>query len=1582
MPTTLQFRRGNNTQNNSFTGAAGEITFDTTNKTLRVHDASTAGGTRLATFAEVQALQAANALDSDIIKAITNNELKLLDSARATSLIDSAYVQARVTAGTDSSATIALIDEHALDSGRATSLIDSAYINARTDANIDSSALITLVENELKLLDSNRGNALIDTRVNASFINNLTIDADTLGGQNSAFYRAYGNLTGTPTIPSLGNSFVDSAEALKIVDANALDSGRGAALIDARVNATFINNLTIDADTLGGQNSAYHLNYNNFTNTPTIPGFGTNFIDSSTANTLADARIAANLIDEDNFASNSNSRAPSQQSVKAFIDTYVGELIDEDNMGSNSASRPPSQQSVKAYVDAEVAGVVDAAPGALNTLNELAAALNDDANFSTTVTNSIATKATLAEAQAVDPKLGTDFVDSAETLKLIDANALDSARGRAFIQGSDLDMGTNKILYANVYANLNDLPNASTYHGMFAHVHATGYAYFSHAGAWYQLIDTTSVPKLGSDFIDSAEALKLIDANALDSGRGNALIDARVNSTFINNLTIDADTLGGQNSAYYRAYSNLTGTPTIPSLGNNFVDSAATITLADARIANNIIDEDNFSTNSSTRAPSQQSVKAYVDANAGSTLTVQEEGSSLSTAATTLNFVGSNVTASGTGSTKTITITGSGGIALSDLSVTTTSASGGGSLSYDNSTGVFTFAPSTNTGGGGGDVVDDTSPQLGGDLETNGNNINVADTDLLQIGTGNDLQIYHQSDVSYLKSTNASAPIRLQAPAGEIMGNFAPNGSVDLYHNGSKKFETTSAGATVTGALTVSGDLTVDTNTLSIDASTNHVGIGISPQAAATLSIVEDVGTADQSQLMLGNANGSFMRLGITGTGANENAHIKTNANEDLEFQIGQAANNASPNFLFSTSGNFSLTGTVDGRDVAADGTKLDGIASGATANANTDALSEGSSNLYFTNTRALDLINANALDSARALLVAETEFSVTTANGGAYKFTGDGFPSESGNNPTLYFTRGKRYVIHNSSYGAHPLYIKTTPGTGTGNQYASGTAGQGTVKVTFDVPMDAPTTLYYQCSVHSAMRGSIVVLSDASAVDSAQVTGIVDSDYVNIRSLKGLSVTTASASGGGSLAYNNVTGVFTFAPSTNSGGGGGGGLDSALAIQLIDSDYVRARQSGTSGTTAYSPAPKYARLGLTSNKSVSTSFTAINTFDTRIVDTSDNNALTSTLGDGKFIIPAGVSKIKLRASAIVTDVGDQVIMQFWKNGSEVAGTSSAEVQSTGVDQPMAMSAILDVVQNDYFQVAIYAGDAGTVSTTAQNRTWFELEVVEGSMLGGFGELSTLSNVQSTTPSDGQALVWDSANQYWEPGTVGAAITVQEEGSSLSTSATTLNFVGSGVTASGTGATKTITISGGGGGGSGGSGLTKHTYFATAGQTQFSGADELGTSLAFDAGTINVYHNGIQLRAVDDYIESAGTNRITFTQSVDSDDIVVIDKFSGGGGGTSWQSLKTSSYTAEAGQGVLTNTTGGAFAVNLPANPSAGDEVKVVDAYGIAGTNNVTIGRNNSKIHGADSDFILDINRAAVSLVYVDGTQGWVVTEK
>jgi len=67
-------------------------------------------------------------------------------------------------------------------------------------------------------------------------------------------------------------------------------------------------------------------------------------------------------------------------------------LIDSDTMSGASSTNVASAESIKTYVDAEVAGIVDSAPGTLNTLNELAAALGDDANFSTTVTNNIATK--------------------------------------------------------------------------------------------------------------------------------------------------------------------------------------------------------------------------------------------------------------------------------------------------------------------------------------------------------------------------------------------------------------------------------------------------------------------------------------------------------------------------------------------------------------------------------------------------------------------------------------------------------------------------------------------------------------------------------------------------------------------------------------------------------------------------------------------------------------------------------------------------------------------------------------------------------------------------------------------------------------------------------------------------------------------------------------------------------------------------------------------------------------------------------------------------------------------------------------
>jgi len=99
-------------------------------------------------------------------------------------------------------------------------------------------------------------------------------------------------------------------------------------------------------------------------------------------------------------------------------------------------------------------------------------------------------------------------------------------------------------------------------------------------------------------------------------------------------------------------------------------------------------------------------------------------------------------------------------------------------------------------------------------------------------------------------------------------------------------------------------------------------------------------------------------------------------------------------------------------------------------------------------------------------------------------------------------------------------------------------------------------------------------------------------------------------------------------------------------------------------------------------------------------------------------------------------------------------------------------------------------------------------------------------------------------------------------------------------------------------------------------------------------------------------------------------------------GGTSWVAVKTSDFTAVGGEGYFVNTTGGAVAVTLPASPSLGDEVSVVDYAGTADTNNITINRNSHKIQGDASNLTISTERAGFTLVYVDATQGWLLKDK
>jgi hypothetical protein len=97
--------------------------------------------------------------------------------------------------------------------------------------------------------------------------------------------------------------------------------------------------------------------------------------------------------------------------------------------------------------------------------------------------------------------------------------------------------------------------------------------------------------------------------------------------------------------------------------------------------------------------------------------------------------------------------------------------------------------------------------------------------------------------------------------------------------------------------------------------------------------------------------------------------------------------------------------------------------------------------------------------------------------------------------------------------------------------------------------------------------------------------------------------------------------------------------------------------------------------------------------------------------------------------------------------------------------------------------------------------------------------------------------------------------------------------------------------------------------------------------------------------------------------------------------GISWQSsVKTSGFTAVAGEGYFCNTTSAGFTVTLPATPTAGQQVAVVDYAGTADTNAIIISPNGNKIEGGTSNLQLTGDREGVNLVYIDSTQGWLAS--
>jgi hypothetical protein len=96
-------------------------------------------------------------------------------------------------------------------------------------------------------------------------------------------------------------------------------------------------------------------------------------------------------------------------------------------------------------------------------------------------------------------------------------------------------------------------------------------------------------------------------------------------------------------------------------------------------------------------------------------------------------------------------------------------------------------------------------------------------------------------------------------------------------------------------------------------------------------------------------------------------------------------------------------------------------------------------------------------------------------------------------------------------------------------------------------------------------------------------------------------------------------------------------------------------------------------------------------------------------------------------------------------------------------------------------------------------------------------------------------------------------------------------------------------------------------------------------------------------------------------------------------GGASWQAVQTGNFNANVGEGYFVNTSAAAITATLPGSPVLGDFISFIDYAGTFDTNNLTVARNGNNIQGTAADLIVATERAGFTLVYTDGTQGWLL---
>ena len=258
------------------------------------------------------------------------------------------------------------------------------------------------------------------------------------------------------------------------------------------------------------------------------------------------------------------------------------------------------------------------------------------------------------------------------------------------------------------------------------------------------------------------------------------------------------------------------------------------------------------------------------------------------------------------------------------------------------------------------DLVSDTSPQLGGNLDTNSNNIDFGDSNAgtvnrLRFGASTDLEIFHNGTNNHIDCHTAGQDLYIRPTKDVYFQDYSTDdklikmvkdGAVELYHDNSKKFETTSGGVSVTGGINLTTNLSLlDNGYLKLgtgdDLQLYHDGSHsyISDQGTGNLRVLTNtftVNNAGNSENMINATADGSVQLYHNGTekfttqsyGASVDGVItlvKDSADDETSgFQVNGAAMDASGyNYLMSATNDNStncLTMFINGSSRTGDG--------------------------------------------------------------------------------------------------------------------------------------------------------------------------------------------------------------------------------------------------------------------------------------------------------------------------------------------------------------------------------------------------------------------------------------------------------------------------------------------------------------------------------------------------------------------------------------------------------------------------------------------------------------------------------------